>query len=101
MKRLLRKAEVSSVVGLSVSTIDRMEKKCEFPRRIALTPKTSAWDSDEIDAWIEKRIAASKEVAAKRAPIGKQLAQARADARQASAPTMTSRNGFARVGKAA
>lgn len=84
MKQLLRKAVVSHKVGLSVSTIDRLEARGEFPRRIALSPKTTAWDSDEIDAWIDKRIASSKDVAADRAPIGKQLSQARADARHAA-----------------
>lgn len=82
MKRLLRKAEVSSVVGLSISSIDRLEAKGMFPRRVALTPKTSAWDSDKIAEWVAQRISASAEVAAKRAPIGKQLAKARADARR-------------------
>jgi prophage regulatory protein len=82
MRRLIRKSEVRSVVGLSNSTIDRLEAKDMFPRRVALTPKTSCWLSDQIEAWVEKRIAASSEVAVERAPIGKQLAKARADARR-------------------
>ena len=83
MKRLLRKAEVSSIVGLSISTIDRLEAKGLFPRRVALTSKTSCWDSEKISAWVDQRIAASAEVAAERAPVGERLKQARADAREA------------------
>ncbi len=85
MKRMLRNAEVLSIIGLSTSSRDRLEKKGLFPRRIALTPRTSAWCSEAVEAWVEQRIAASAEVAAERAPIGKVLAKARADARQAEA----------------
>lgn len=56
-KKLLRLPAVKEATGLARSTIYALIAKGEFPRPIKLTPKLSAWDAAEIDAWIEARIA--------------------------------------------
>ena len=44
---------------LSERTILDMEKRGEFPRRFAITPRLVAWDLREIEKWIEERKAAA------------------------------------------
>lgn len=48
-KQLLRK------IPLSDRTILDMEKRGEFPRRFAISPRLVAWDLGEIDAWIQSQ----------------------------------------------
>lgn len=43
------------MVPLSERTIYNLEKKGEFPKRIVLTSRCVAWESTEIDNWIEER----------------------------------------------
>ena len=57
--RLLRLPAVIEATGLGRSAIYALEARGEFPRRRKLTPRASAWRSDEIVAWIEGRPAAS------------------------------------------
>ncbi len=58
MKRAILKAERRQMVPLSDTTIWELEQKGDFPRRFYLTPRTPAWDYDEVLAWLEKRKAA-------------------------------------------
>lgn len=53
MTRLLRFPEVVKLTGLSRSTIDRQVAAGKFPRPVYPTQCTTAWRSDELDAWIE------------------------------------------------
>lgn len=55
---LLRLKEVSLRTGLAKNTIyDRIRRK-EFPAQIDLGGNCVAWSEDEIDAWIESKMAA-------------------------------------------
>lgn len=89
MKRLLRLPEVISTVGLSRSEIYRLEKAGRFPQRIPLTAKTSTWNSEAVEAWVEARIAAREAVVAERAPLGRRLAELSVKARADRRPVLT------------
>lgn len=39
-----------------------MEKRGDFPRRIALTRRNVAWDLEEVQAWIKARKASNDQV---------------------------------------
>lgn len=47
------------VVPLSMSTIDRLEHKNQFPKRFYITDGRCAWDGDEVEKWLDERKAAS------------------------------------------
>lgn len=59
MKGALGKKELLAVVPLSWSTIDRMERAGEFPKRWYITDKRCAWNRDEVERWLDERQAAS------------------------------------------
>jgi len=56
--RLIRKPELMSMIGLSDSTIWRLEKGGRFPRRIRLGGNAVAWSASEIALWLEQQKAA-------------------------------------------
>ena len=58
--RLLRLKEVSSIVGLSRSTIYGLCARGLFPDRVILGKRAVAWWESEIDAWIATRPRASE-----------------------------------------
>ena len=45
--------EVSNLLGISVSTINRLIKKGDFPSKIKLSPGRKVFMKFEIDKWIE------------------------------------------------
>jgi prophage regulatory protein len=53
---IIRRAERQRRIGLSGSTLDRMERRGEFPRRVQLGPRSVGWRESEVDAWIQNRI---------------------------------------------
>lgn len=53
--KILSAKEVTNKIGLSRTTIWRMERKGDFPQRIILSPGRVGWNSDEIDDWLETR----------------------------------------------
>lgn len=53
-KQLINRKRLLSIVPLSERTILDMEKRGEFPRRFAITPRMVAWDLQEIEAWMDK-----------------------------------------------
>lgn len=55
-KFLLRRKEVQQRVGLSRSEVYRLIGLQRFPRPVPLGERAVAWDSDEIDGWIQQRI---------------------------------------------
>ena len=55
MKGALGKKELLAVVPLSWSTIDRMERAGEFPKRWYITDKRCAWNRDEVERWLDER----------------------------------------------
>jgi prophage regulatory protein len=56
-KKVLRKREVFNRIGLSQSTVYRMEKDGKFPKRIQISVQCVGWIESEVDAWIEQRAA--------------------------------------------
>jgi prophage regulatory protein len=64
---LLRLPAVIARTGLSRSAIYRLGQLGQFPRPVAIGPRASAWPSNEVDAWIAARIAASRAVTVARA----------------------------------
>ncbi len=59
MTRLMRLPEVLQYTGLPRSTVYAMMRK-GFPKPVKLSERSSAWRSDEIQAWIEARTRASR-----------------------------------------
>lgn len=51
--KLLKLTEVCAMTGLSRSTIDRMEKLDQFPKRRIISAKSVAWVEQEIKEWID------------------------------------------------
>ncbi|WP_154022946.1 helix-turn-helix transcriptional regulator [Klebsiella oxytoca] len=59
MKKAFGRKELLLVVPLSMSTIDRLEYKGQFPKRFYITDGRCAWDGDEIEQWLDERKANS------------------------------------------
>ena len=53
--RTIRRNELHQMVPLADSTIYEMEKRGEFPRRFALSPRCVVWDLAEVEAWLASR----------------------------------------------
>ena len=47
--------EVSNLLGISVSTINRLIKIGDFPKKIKLSPRRMVFMKREIDEWIESK----------------------------------------------
>ncbi|MCF7520476.1 AlpA family phage regulatory protein [Neisseria sp. ZJ106] len=65
--RMLRLPDVMSITGLSRAAIyakgnpqDKARFDPDFPMRVSLAANAVAWPSDGIQAWLDKRIAASR-----------------------------------------
>jgi prophage regulatory protein len=52
---LINRKKLLAMIPLSERTIFNMEKRGEFPKRIALTSRNVAWDLADIECWIEAR----------------------------------------------
>lgn len=52
MSRLIRKSEILKITGLSYSTIWRLEKAGQFPKRRKVGSYSVAWLESEIKEWI-------------------------------------------------
>lgn len=61
MQAILRINDVRARTGLSRSEIYRREALGQFPRRVSLGARSVGWPSEEIQAWIEARIRASRD----------------------------------------
>jgi len=59
-RRLERIRSVQDRTGLCLSEIYRGMREGWFPKSIALSKQSRAWPSDEIDAWIDAKFAASR-----------------------------------------
>lgn len=53
--QLINKKTLLGMIPLSEKAIYNMEKRGDFPKRIALTTRNVAWDLAEVTAWIEGR----------------------------------------------
>ena len=56
-RRILRRPVVKGRTGLGDTMIDRLESEGRFPHRIKITERTVGWPEDEIDTWVEERLA--------------------------------------------
>lgn len=54
-EKILRIEEVTKMVGLSRTTLWRMERKGEFPDRILLSSRSVGWRSIDIDNWMKNK----------------------------------------------
>jgi prophage regulatory protein len=55
--RLLSLEQVQHLIPYSTSHIYRLEKGNNFPHRVSIGPNRVAWVKDEIDRWLEDRVA--------------------------------------------
>ena len=53
--RILRRAEVLAITGLSHSTVWRLEKAGQFPRRRQISAGTVGWIASEVEEWLKSR----------------------------------------------
>ena len=56
-RRLIRIKAVKEMTGQSDATIWRKVKVGDFPQPVRLAVSSSAWVLDEVEAWVEARIA--------------------------------------------
>jgi prophage regulatory protein len=56
-RRILRLPEVQEVVGLKHATIYLLMSQGAFPQPVPLGPRAVGWLEDELDLWLEARIA--------------------------------------------
>ena len=47
--------EVSDILGISVSTIDRLIKRGQFPPKVKLSPRRIVFMKFEIEEWIKEK----------------------------------------------
>lgn len=52
-EKLIGRAEVSARTGFSQTTLWRLEKSGNFPKRIKIGPKAVRWSETEVTGWIE------------------------------------------------
>ena len=55
MRPVIRFPALRQLTGLSRSTVDRLERALDFPRRVRLGPNSDGWRLDEVQAWIAAR----------------------------------------------
>ena len=60
-ERVLRWPEVHQHVGLCRSHVHNLVKNGRFPKPVKLGARASGWLESEVHAWIEKRVAESRD----------------------------------------
>lgn len=58
--RALRLPQVSAMTGLARSSIYALVASGEFPSPFKLSPGTSAWLQSDVQAWLRRRVEASR-----------------------------------------
>ncbi len=53
--KLVRKADLIEMIGVSETTLDRMVKAERFPPPMRIGARAVAWTEDEVREWIEAR----------------------------------------------
>ena len=56
MSRFYRRPEVEARTGLGKSEIYRREARGEFPKRLKLGARYTAWVASEVDDWVHAQI---------------------------------------------
>ncbi len=54
-KPFLTIKEVSKLIGLSASTINRLVKKGDFPSKVKISPRRMVFMKKELEGWINKK----------------------------------------------
>ncbi len=63
-RRFIKIKELNKITSFSTATTYRLMAAGKFPKQIKVTgSKSVAWDSLEIDSWLEQRIADSSKAA--------------------------------------
>ena len=52
---LLRLPDVQKLTGLSRSSVYRLEATGDFPKRVRLSERATAWREDELLEWVDSR----------------------------------------------
>jgi len=60
--RFMRKPEVRAMVAISLSTIRRMEKAGQFPKRVKLSKAAVGWLEADVLEWMRTRSSKAEEV---------------------------------------
>ena len=47
--------EVSELLGISISTINRLIKKGEFPSKVKISPRRMVFMKEQIKEWIDQK----------------------------------------------
>lgn len=55
LQRIMRKPEVIKMTGLSGTTLWRLEKEGEFPKKIQLSKRLIGWSEADIQEWIDNK----------------------------------------------
>ena len=63
-KKLERLRSVQERTGLCPTEIYKAMREGRFPKNFKISKQSSAWDSEEVDAWIHATIAAGRKSAA-------------------------------------
>ncbi|TNV22098.1 AlpA family phage regulatory protein [Buttiauxella sp. B2] len=72
MEAALDKDQLVEMTSLSTSTIDRLEKLGEFPKRFYITDRRAVWNADEVKAWLDLRqMNSPDEFTGKKPPVEK------------------------------
>lgn len=62
INRLINRKTLLTLIPLSDRAIYDLEKRGDFPARIALTTRNVAWEMSAVETWIQARKEASIEV---------------------------------------
>ena len=60
-RSILRLPDVMRVTGLKRSSLYSAIKRNEFPKQVSLGARSVGWISMEVDAWMDQRIAESRQ----------------------------------------
>ena len=52
---IIRRSQLKSVLGISPSTVDRLETAGEFPKRKRWNAGVVGWSGEEVAAWVSER----------------------------------------------
>lgn len=55
IRKIIRRPAVIAITSLSTSTIDRLESRGNFPKRIILAKNSIGWYEDELIDWVNSR----------------------------------------------
>lgn len=55
MERIIRPVELQDILGVTASTIWRMERDGRLPARIKISKRAVGWRESDIEEWIQNR----------------------------------------------